>query len=194
MRLGHAALAVIAASLVVLLLVPACAEEESGGDSPAAEEDATTEDEGGGEEEDSGDTGRMSETEFEMFSSHDAKLADELQAWSSGYATCATIGQTGDLAGFRECVDEEWDGVEDAALVAYSNAEDTYDDVAKTCLKRLKGYATQVDRVYSQNLHAYETAQSLNFEAIVQAFSPLARVAGRYAKLSVATHAACEPK
>lgn len=192
MRHGHAALAVIAASLVVLLLVPACAEEESGGDSPAAEEDTTTEDEGEGG--DSGDTGRMSETEFEMFSAHDTKLTEELQAWSSGYATCATIGQTGDLAGFRDCIEEEWEGVEDAALVAYGNAEDTYDDVAKQCLKRLRGYATQVDRVYSQNLHAYETAQALNFDAVAEAFGPLGRVATRYARSSVATHAACEPK
>jgi hypothetical protein len=195
MKHGHAALAVIAAILVVSP-VSACAEEGDMADSPAAEAEEATTDEATTEEaesEDDGDTGRMSDGEFQMFSDYDSKFADELEQWSGGYATCATIGQAGDLAGFRDCIDEEWEGVEDAGLLAYSNAEDTYDDVAKQCLARLRGYARQVDRVYTQNSNAYEAAKALDLEAISTVFAPLARAATRYGRASVNAHTACEP-
>jgi hypothetical protein len=141
----------------------------------------------------SGDTGRMSEGEFDTLTSYDEKFASELQDWSSGYATCAKIGQAGDLAGFRDCIKDAWDGVEGAGLLAYSNATDTFDDVAKGCLTALRTYSRRVDAVYTRNKGAYEAARALDTAAMTAAFKGLPKIAKRYANASLAVRDACEP-
>jgi hypothetical protein len=175
------------ASVALLLLATACAEEAGGnGDGGGAEV-----------QQEEADTGRMSEGEFETFDRYDQEFIGELQDWSIGYATCATIAQTGDLAGFRDCIQEKWKGVEDAGLLAYGNATDTFDDVGKECLSTLRRYRKQVDTVYSRNKAAYDAADALYFEghrgSVPREFRSLPKFAKRYANASVATRDACRP-
>jgi hypothetical protein len=89
--------------LIVMAAISGCAEEGSTSDQS---EDTTTSAQGAEPE----DTGRMSEGEFESFRSEAQRVVEETLQWSNGYETCATIGQTGDFAGFRDCIDEAWDG------------------------------------------------------------------------------------
>jgi hypothetical protein len=133
----------------------------------------------------------MSDGEFQLFSDYDLDFAGELEDWSRGYAACARIGQSGDLGGFRDCIQEEWKGVEDDGLLAYGNAKDTLDDTAKECQQTLRNYMKRVDEVYSRNLNAYEAAKSLDPASITGAFKGLARYAKRYA--SATTRDACSP-
>jgi hypothetical protein len=140
-----------------------------------------------------GDTGRMSQGEFDRLTQYDEKFASELQDWSSGYATCSQIGLAGDLAGFRDCIKEAWDGVEGAGLLAYDNATDTFDDVGNTCLAKLRAYSKRVDQVYSANLAAHDDARALDFDAITLDFKRLPRLAKRYAAASLSVRDACNP-
>jgi hypothetical protein len=184
-----------AAVLLVIALIGAIAalgggdESSQPGEPPVVNEEAPAEEPPAEPE----DTGRMSEGEFGLFEQYHQEVVDESLQWSDEYATCATIGQTGDLAGFRDCIEEAWDGFEDAALLAYSNAEDTLNDVGRECLESLRAYRLTVRRLYSQNAAAYETAKALNFDLIPAAFRPLPKVARRFSSVSTDTLAACSP-
>ena len=154
------------------------------------EEAATTEE---ASETVDGDTGRMSEGEYDLFTTFDDEFVDEFQDWSSGYAACAQIGLAGDLAGFRDCLDESWSGVEEDALAAYGNAQDTFDDVDNECLSALRTYARQLRSTFVRNQAAYKVARSLDFELMKQAFKKLPRYAQNFADADLAARDACKP-
>lgn len=140
------------------------------------------------------DTGRMSEGEFATFTRYHEKLIAETLEWSEGAGPCATIGQTGDLAGFRDCIEEAWSGFEDAALLAHSNAQETLNVVAKTCRKRLQKYAQVTNKLYAANKTAYEVAHALDFDLMIVAFRALPPAAKQYARVSANTLTQCEPR
>jgi len=177
--------------LVVFIAVfmAACGGEVDGDNGAPDEGDS-----GGGTSASAADTGRMSEGEFDAFKRYDAKLVSESLQWSEGYQTCARIGETGDLAGFRQCITEAWDGFEDAALLARTNADDTLGDVAKQCRKALRGYMKAVTNVYATNATAHKIADTLQIELLSEAFKQLPPSASRYAKASRRAHSACEPR
>jgi hypothetical protein len=140
-----------------------------------------------------GDTGRMSEGEYTTFTTFDDKFIAEFQDWTNGSVTCARIGQTGDLAGFRDCLKEAWSGLEDDAALAYSNASDTFGDVAKDCLVYLKGYAVALNQAFTENQFAYKGARSLDFSLMTRTFKRLARVDERFSRADIAVRDACKP-
>ena len=111
----------------------------------------------------------------------------------SEYSACARIGQTGDLAGFRDCIRDAWDGFEGAAGAASTNAEDAFDDVDEQCLTALRRYRSAVNRMYAVNATANEVAQSLQLELFEEAFKPIPRTARRYANASTRARDACRP-
>ena len=65
----------------------------------------------------------------------------------------------GDLAAFRDCLEESWSGVKEDALTAYGNAQDTFDDVDKKCLSALKNLRQQLRTTFVHNEAAYEIAR-----------------------------------
>jgi hypothetical protein len=136
----------------------------------------------------------MSDGEYALFRRYHAELLDEALQWSQGYATCARSGETGDLAGFRDCITEAWDGFEDAALLASSNAKDTFADVGKQCLRRLRAYDKAVTNLYATNATAYEIANRLEIELLSEAFKKVPPSAVRYRTASRRSLSACEPR
>ena len=99
----------------------------------------------------------------------------------------------GDLAGFRDCLEESWSGVKEDALTAYSNAQDTFDDVGNECLSALKIYARQLRSIFVHNEAAYEIARSLNVELMTSAFKKPPRYARQFAAADLAARDACKP-
>ena len=178
--------------LVILLAIFAPAPDEEETDAPVAEQ--TTEEETEAPEPEPEDTGRMSEGEYDTFVSVDDELIREGEQWSGELQACTRIGQTGDLAGFRDCVEEAWDGFEGAALVAHGNADDTLDDVGKKCLRALRRYRGAVNRMYAVNETAHQVARSLDLSLFRAAFRPLPRTAKRYTAASRQVRDVCEPR
>lgn len=78
------------------------------------------------------DTGRMSEGEYEQWTGAVEDLNDESLEWSQGAQTCSVIGQSGDLAGFRDCIKEEYKGFENSVYFA----RDTTDGLMESASRR----------------------------------------------------------
>ena len=181
------------------LALSACGGDGDGsGGEPSINDQATAETQGdtgvveeGDTEE--GDTGRMSGGEYDYLRRYHEELVAESLQWGE-YGTCPKIAQSGDLAGFRDCVEEAWDGLEDAALLAYTNADDTLADVDKTCKQLLTNYRDTVDEYYTRNLRAHDAAVSLDFESFARLFPPLGPLAQKYVRVSAQTLDGCSPQ
>ncbi len=193
-------LAILSCSLLLGLLATGCNLEEgepSGGETTTAT--ATTADAVGAGEDTEGessepDTGRMSEGEYDLFRTYGEEAADEALQWSEEAQACAVIGQSGDLAGYRDCIKEAWEGTESAMVGAWSNAGDLLDDTAKACRRSLRRYRAALDNWYSKNLTAYKKARALDFDAMAAAFERLPAAAKRYVQASTKALARCEPR
>jgi hypothetical protein len=111
------------------------------------------------------------------------------------YCRCEdeVVRLAGDLAGFRDCLEESWSGVKEDALTAYGNAQDTFDDVGNECLSALKIYARQLRSIFVHNEAAYEIARSLNVELMTSAFKKPPRYARQFAAADLAARDACKP-
>jgi hypothetical protein len=140
------------------------------------------------------DTGRMSESEYNLFDTYHQDVVDESLQWTQGYQPCAVIGQSGDLAGFRDCVEEAWDGTEGALLLAYGYADETLADTAKKCRKALRKYRNVLDTYYQASVAAHDAANALDFDAMPVAFNKLPAAATKYVKASTNALTKCEPR
>ena len=111
------------------------------------------------------------------------------------YCRCEdeVVGLAGDLAGFRDCLEESWSGVKEDALTAHGHAQDTFDDVGNECLSALKTYARQLRSTFVHNEAAYESARSLTVELLTSAFKQLPRYARQFAAADWAARDACKP-
>jgi hypothetical protein len=153
------------ALLIIGLAVPAEDSEEPvaqvAGQSvettePATTEEATTEEAATEETADEDeDTGRMSEGEFEFFSNALTEVDEEIDQFATTMGRCGVLFQALEVAEGSECVDEAYSGFEDKALLAYAEADDLKDDVAKDCLTALTRYQERLERfaTYVGNLH-----------------------------------------
>lgn len=140
------------------------------------------------------DTGRMSESEFAEFSRAHAELVDESSQFADVVQRCSVIGQTGDLAGFSECMEEAYAGFDEDASYARYIANETLADVDKQCLAALRSYRTVVADYTAVVTTAYKIGRQLNLELFGPAFEALPPAAQRYAKFSGNALAACEPR
>lgn len=115
------------------------------------------------------------------------QFSEEIQA-------CAVIGQTGDLVGFRDCVETAYSGFEEDALSARAIADDTLDDVGKQCQAALRSYSTVLADYFGVVKTAYAVARQLEFDLLTPAYEALPAASRRYAKFSGNAIAACQPR
>jgi hypothetical protein len=139
------------------------------------------------------DTGRMSEGEYEQFSSQVADVDAEMAEYGEGLGKCGVLIQAVELAEASQCVDEADNGVGDAMLTAYSTAEGLEGDVGKACLKNLKAYKSRLDVFYGWYERTTKAGKDLQFEQ----FNTLAQLTGvmtrRYTRAKEAALASCNP-
>lgn len=140
------------------------------------------------------DTGRMSDTEFQQFQRAHAELVDESLEFTEGIQTCSVIGQTGDLVGFRTCVQESYSGLDEDVEFAFFVATGTLEDVAKQCQAALRSYA-KITRAYQATVAlAFDVANRLDFDAFEGAYGALGPASRQYSKFSTNALAACAPR
>jgi hypothetical protein len=169
--------------ILVLSVLPACGGEQSvdGGDDDGAPEA------------ESEDTGRMSDGEYGLFQTMNDEVIKESQQWNEELQACAQIGLAGDFAGFRDCIQEGYEGFEDAVGAALFNAEDTFDDVGKQCLETLTRYRNRLDDFGAANQRAYRVANALDFDGIRREFKRLPKATRQFSRVAIATLSSCEP-
>lgn len=177
----------------LLLLIVAIAIFSGGDDEDESAAPASASAEAVGESAGS-DTGRMSSGEYETFQSAQADVVDESLQFSEGIQKCAVIGQTGDLVGFSDCMDEAYDGFEDKAGYADFIAEDTLDDTAKKCQGALRSYRIVLDDLTGAASRLHQAGSLLQFDELTSASQDLPRASKRYVKFATNALAACEPR
>lgn len=139
------------------------------------------------------DTGRMSDTEYSDFLGAHRELVDESLEFSDGIQACSVIGQTGDLAGFRTCVQESYSGLDEDVDFAIYTAIELIDDTAKQCQAALRSYST-VTRAYQATLAlVFDVSNRLAFDEFDGAYGQLGPASTRYGKFSTNALTACEP-
>lgn len=140
------------------------------------------------------DSGRMSDTEFGQLMGAHSELVDESLQYSSEIQACSVIGQTGDLVGFRDCVDDAYSGFEEDVDFAIYTADDLLGDTAKQCQAALRSYA-KITRAYQATVAlTYDVANRLAFDEFEGAFGALGPASKQYGKFSTNALAACQPK
>lgn len=176
-------------SLTITIGFSACAEETGSDGSP--QEESGDGGDGGGDDE---DTGRMSETEYDFFSSTLTEVDQEIDQFATKLQKCGVLMQALDLANASTCVGEAYDGFEDKALLAYAEADDLKEDVAKECLKVLTNYQARLDRfaTYIGSLH--ETGANLQAEPFIRLAKRATNQTLRYAGTRDRVLAACSPQ
>jgi hypothetical protein len=188
---------VVAALLLIGILAPA--PDEGGADTVAqatttvaeTTAPATTEEEV--EVAKPEDTGRMSENEYDTFRRVQSEVVDESLQFSEEVQACAVIGQTGDLPGFRDCIDEAYSGFEEDAQTAYAVAQDTLNDVDKQCKRALNSYMIVLNDFAEAVSAVHESGRLLQFAELTAASNRLPRQSKRYAKFATNALLACEP-
>lgn len=140
------------------------------------------------------DSGRMSDTEYASFQRAHQELLDESIEFSDGLQACSVIGQTGDLAGFRTCIQDAYSGLDEDIDFAIFTADDTLDDVARQCLAALRSYG-KITRDYRAVVaNTYDVSNRLDFDAFAAAFGELVPSTQRYQRFSTNALAACQPR
>ncbi len=140
------------------------------------------------------DTGRMSDTEFDQLMGAHQELVDESLEYSNDIQACSVIGQTGDLVGFRDCVDDAYSGFDEDVGFAVYTADDLVDDTAKQCQGALRSYA-KITRAYQATVAlTYDVANRLAFDEFEAAFGALGPASRQYGKFSTNALTACQPK
>lgn len=140
------------------------------------------------------DTGRMSDTEYSSFIGAHRELVDESLEFSDGIQACSVIGQTGDLAGFRTCVQESYSGLDEDVDFAIYTANELIDDTAKQCQAALRSYST-VTRAYQATVAlVFDVSNRLAFDEFGGAYGALGPASTKYGKFSTNAIAACEPR
>jgi hypothetical protein len=192
---GRAAIigAAVVASIAALALIPTESEDASSTTSTTTTQSVTDESEPAPAPSESSDTGRMSEGEYETFSTAQAEVIDEALQFGEEVQKCAVIGLAGQIAEFSDCMDEAYSGFSEDADYALFIAQDTLDDVAKRCRVRLTNYLAALDNLSEKVAALHRAGSLLQADEITATSNALPGAADRYAKVSVNVLSACSP-
>jgi hypothetical protein len=88
---------------------------------------------------DDGDTGRMSQTEWEQARDAIFDVNGELRDYRQQVSErCSLMVQAMQVAEALDCIDDAYSGVEDKMALAYADLDDLQGDVAKKCLRAVE--------------------------------------------------------
>ena len=157
---------------------------------PATTEQASTDE----EQTDDGDTGRMSEGEYDGFTLFVTEVDEEIDQFSTGVQRCGLLFQAGELGNALECMDDAYSGFQDKVDLASVTVDDLRDDVAKECLETINRYQKRLNAfaAYVGSLH--ETATTLQARRFLRLGKAAQRQSLRYAAARELALVACEPQ
>jgi len=121
-------------------------------------------------------------------------VIDETQQFSDELQACVQIGSSGDLTGFRTCMQDAYSGVEEDADLAIFVAEDTRDDVAAQCEQALTSYNSSSREYRSVLADVHDVSNRLDFDAFETTFARLTPAASAWGSDGSIVVTQCESK
>jgi hypothetical protein len=207
-KTGLIAGAILLVFFVIGLAVPTSSELENTADvetqttEPTTTEEATTEAEPTTSEEapaeepeetDDGDTGRMSEGEYDSFNLFLTEVDEEIDQFANGIQRCGLLFQALELAAALECMDEAYSGFEEKVSFANVTVDDLRNDVAKDCLEALNVYQDRLNRFAAFVDNLYQSATNLQPKKFTRLSNRAERQTLRYVAAKGLALISCEP-
>jgi hypothetical protein len=171
---------------------PTTTEETTTEPDPTTEE--TTTEEAAEEEADDGDTGRMSESEYDEFNLFLTEVDEEIEQFGTGLQRCGVLFGAGELAAALECMDDAYSGFQEKVDFANITVDDLRDDVAKECLETMNAYQRRLNTFAAYVASLHETATNLQARKFARLSKAATRQRVAYNTARNLALAACEPQ